>query len=454
MNPILAKIATVLSGVILTIGGAFGIVENQTPIENLSQKVTELQVQLDEINQNNLGATIPVVNAKFETSLASGITASDTSMTLVKGTNTAGTTISGYMCFTIDEGSASEETVCGTASSTSITSMLRGIDPIDGDLEVAALKKPHRRGMSVKQTDHPPLTIALRILNGDETLPNKLVYTSTIGTSSFTNAQQLVSKGYVDATAFAGAPVGSDSVAGIGIFSTRAQLSAGTATSSYGGLDYLLIPKNEYFSSTSTATTTAVVTKTNGKINQNFLDLTEGLSLSGGVTSTGATSLATTTINNTLNVTGTSTLAGVSATNLSVSGAITGSVTSPSYIGQAGFNSSNASSSRVISGLSFTPQRVTVFGGQSGGYTTGFGFSGGYGTATSSQKSSFLNNGCGAGSSSNTVFYTANIRNFSGNPCDATLSVSISAMGTSSVTLSEASQGADAGSASYTYIIE
>jgi len=117
-------------------------------------------------------------------------------MTLVKGTNSAGTSLSGYMCFTIDEGLTTQEFVCGTASSTAITSMIRGIDPIDGDLEVASLKKAHRIGSSVKMTDYPVLGIIARILNGQETLPNRLEYAST--SQVYSSSTQLISKGYVD----------------------------------------------------------------------------------------------------------------------------------------------------------------------------------------------------------------------------------------------------------------
>ena len=49
------------------------------------------------------GATIPVSVALFETSLATKITAAATSMTLISGVDKAGTSLSGYMCFTIDE---------------------------------------------------------------------------------------------------------------------------------------------------------------------------------------------------------------------------------------------------------------------------------------------------------------------------------------------------------------
>ena len=105
------------------------------------------------------GATIPVALATFQTSLQSSISASDTSMTLVTGTDKAGNTLSGYICFTIDEGSSVEEFTCGTTSGTAVTSMIRGIDPVDGDLEVTALKKRHGRGASVKVTTYPVLGI-------------------------------------------------------------------------------------------------------------------------------------------------------------------------------------------------------------------------------------------------------------------------------------------------------
>src|SRR5690348_15688370 len=67
------------------------------------------------------GASIPVVVSLFETSLQSKINTSDTSMTLVSGTDRQGNSLSGFICFTIDEGTSNVEFVCGTASSTSVT---------------------------------------------------------------------------------------------------------------------------------------------------------------------------------------------------------------------------------------------------------------------------------------------------------------------------------------------
>lgn len=139
-------------------------------------------------------AAIPVSVATFQTSLQASITSSDTSMTLVNGTDKAGHSLSGYTCFNIDEGTSIEEFVCGTASGTSITSLIRGIDPVDGDLSVTALKKAHRRGASVKITNYPSLGILSRILNGNETLPNPITYGNGIGP---VNASDLADKEYV-----------------------------------------------------------------------------------------------------------------------------------------------------------------------------------------------------------------------------------------------------------------
>lgn len=173
----------------------------------------------------SVGATIPVSTAVFQTSLSSGITASATSMTLVTGTNSAGDSLSGYTCFNIDEGTSLEEFVCGTASGTAITSMLRGIDPKDGDLEVTALKKAHRRGASVKITDYPSIAIVSRILNGDETLPNKISYNAH---PTFSADTEIVDKKYVDDTAFAGAPDATTTAKGVSEEATAAEINAGT----------------------------------------------------------------------------------------------------------------------------------------------------------------------------------------------------------------------------------
>lgn len=165
----------------------------------------------------NVGAAIPVSVAVFQSSLAASMGTSDTSMTLVNGTNKAGDPLSGYMCFNVDEGTSLEEFMCGTAADTSITSLLRGIDPVDGDTSDSALKKVHRRGASVKVTDYPSLAILSRILNGNETAPNTIKYD---GSNTCVSSADLCPKSYIDGVVVAGGVDASTTTKGISKLST------------------------------------------------------------------------------------------------------------------------------------------------------------------------------------------------------------------------------------------
>lgn len=75
---------------------------------------------------NNLGA-IPNEVAFFEDSLASKITSTQTTLTLVKGTNKTGNIASSTYGFVIDEGSSSEEVVICDCTATACTNCKRGI---------------------------------------------------------------------------------------------------------------------------------------------------------------------------------------------------------------------------------------------------------------------------------------------------------------------------------------
>jgi hypothetical protein len=122
---------------------------------------------------------IPKISALFETSLDSALSAAGASFTVVSGTDRDGNALSGLYGFIIDEGSADEEFVIGTISSTTVTISYRGIDADAPNTEVSANKKAHRRGASVKITDYPIMGVLRNILNGDETLPNILQYASS-----------------------------------------------------------------------------------------------------------------------------------------------------------------------------------------------------------------------------------------------------------------------------------
>lgn len=169
---------------------------------------------------------IPKISALFETSLASSLSAAGSSFTVVSGTDRDGNALSGLYGFIIDEGSADEEFVIGTISSTTVTITYRGIDADAPNTEVAGNKKAHRRGASVKITDYPILGVVRNILNGDETLPNKLSYASH---PTFSSNTELIDKKYADDLAIAGAPDSSTTVAGLVEEATQAEIEAGTA---------------------------------------------------------------------------------------------------------------------------------------------------------------------------------------------------------------------------------
>src|SRR5437763_5561163 len=121
--------------------------------------------------QPTLGVALPSGTAIFETSLASRISSSDTSMTLVSTSTAGGGSLSGYQCFTIDEGRSDAEYVCGTLTSAkTATGLTRGLDPLTGTTTNATLQFAHRVGADVKITDFPLIAIMRAILRSEEHL--------------------------------------------------------------------------------------------------------------------------------------------------------------------------------------------------------------------------------------------------------------------------------------------
>ncbi len=115
-----------------------------------------------------LGVTPLDVVALYEDNLQNTITTSDTSLTLVRGTDKSGSALSGTFGFIIDEGTTLEEFIIGTCAGTACTSLQRGISVTDGKTEVTALKKAHRKGASIKMTNYPILGRLNRILSGQD----------------------------------------------------------------------------------------------------------------------------------------------------------------------------------------------------------------------------------------------------------------------------------------------
>lgn len=110
-----------------------------------------------------LGAAIPTVVADYSDSLASKISNSATSFTLTRGTDNLDRSLNGFYGFVIDS-----EYFTANCVATACTVVARGIDVVDGETEVTALKAEHRRGAVAKITNFPQLAILSRILNGLE----------------------------------------------------------------------------------------------------------------------------------------------------------------------------------------------------------------------------------------------------------------------------------------------
>lgn len=121
-------------------------------------------LEVDEL----LGAAIPTVIAGYQDSIASRLNPSGTSFTLVRGTDKQSRSLNGFYGFVLDEGSTTEEFMTANCVATACTIVTRGIDVVDGETSVTALKTDHRRGASAKITNYPQLAILSRILNGLE----------------------------------------------------------------------------------------------------------------------------------------------------------------------------------------------------------------------------------------------------------------------------------------------
>ena len=163
------------------------------------------------VSSPSLGLAVPNTPALFDTYLASGITTSDTSMTLASGNLRNGQALSGYTCFVIDINQPTVEYVCGTASGTAVTSMVRGVDVSNPN--ATSTSYSHRRFASVSITDYPTIQFMVRKLNGVDSLDTPLFYTYA-STTQFTSSTQLVNKAYVDNVAYGSStfwtPIGND----------------------------------------------------------------------------------------------------------------------------------------------------------------------------------------------------------------------------------------------------
>jgi len=168
-----------------------------------------------------LGASNPIPQAlgRFETTLASRMSSTETSTaTLVIGTTAGGNMLNGIYGFCIDCENSKWEYIIATASGTALTNITRGVSPDDGITSVAGLQKEHLRGASVKITDAPALPYMRNMLNGSTSLPSPLYYQTAISAPSSTS---LIDRAWLDTTSSDFARLtGNQTIAGVKTFSS------------------------------------------------------------------------------------------------------------------------------------------------------------------------------------------------------------------------------------------
>lgn len=239
----------------------------------------------------NLGVALPGGEALFETALQERISSTDTSMTLVSNSVRGGGSLSGYNCFTIDEGRSDAEFVCGTVSGTTVSGLERGVSPSTGTSTVSSLRFSHRVGANVKITDFPLIQRLRNLSNGIEAFPNLLSYsTTTTDCGALTADDVICDKEYVDSVAVAGASNANTTTKGIVEIGTDAENAAGSST---GGTGAVLVAPSSSHSSTAGASKIPVA-QTDGKlasgwfgqVNATSSTITESFTVSSTATST------------------------------------------------------------------------------------------------------------------------------------------------------------------------
>ncbi len=262
-----------------------------SPTPDYSLDIQHLQQQIESLKKNtptqSLGATnvLPQNIAFFQTSLATGISASANSMTLVSATynNGANTLASSSYAFVLDEGTASQEMVQADCTGTACTNMSRGIDFLTGTSTVTTLQFLHRRGASVKITTAPTLLILGNIMQGTDYFPRPVRYASGVSTTTLAaDRGNLASAGLVADTAFAGAGIINATANAKGIVQIATGLQAASSTTLGSSGASLVLPSANATSTWNSATLAALmvpITGNNGQLDSRFISTTTTASM-------------------------------------------------------------------------------------------------------------------------------------------------------------------------------
>lgn len=236
---------------------------------------------------------VPDVVALFETTLASRITDTATSLTLTSAlTKDATSLASSTYGLIIDEGQANEELILADCTATACTNLTRGLSVITATTSVSALKQEHRRGASVKITDAPALVYAMHVLHGRQNLEYPLVYASSVSVA--TSSSQLVPASFVSGfanvastSAMASILSANNTWLGTNTYSNTVTLNATSSTAKqftvgYGPSADLEVATKKYVDDTSFSGVSNANTTTKGIVEQATVDEVNSASATGG----------------------------------------------------------------------------------------------------------------------------------------------------------------------------
>lgn len=295
---IITKLAiTVIIGALL--GTGIGYLQNSfnesgRQIEHLSKKVAQLENELVD-DELILGSTNFVGGDVYRLS-GSGISASATSVELqsfqvpVSGEELTmsdfGTT--GYA--TIEPGTSKKEFISFTGVSQdadsdkcTLTGVTRGLQFTTPYTASTSLAQAHSGGSKLIISNPPQLYNKMAAKDNDETITGTWTFNELMTLDSYeapTADAQFAPKAYVDAVATSGAAQAAYDTSGLVELATTSELAAGTATSS--ATTYLVVP-SELVNQTSTATEIIPITDSSGKLDHEFLDLTDSFIFTGSI---------------------------------------------------------------------------------------------------------------------------------------------------------------------------
>ena len=246
------------------------------------------------------GAVNPVAGTVYYLS-GSGIGASATSITLTSltvpqsGYELVDSDFSTTFYLTIEPGNRTRQeivsctTVAQNADNTAtLSGCSRGLLPFSPYTASSTYQFSHSGGTSVIFSNPPQLYEEFPARGDAESITGLWTFSSTSiprldSYLAATNDAQFISKKYADDLTASGVADGNYTTFGGYILATTSQVIAGTATST--ATRYLVLP-SELANTTSSAKNIIPITKTNGKLSQGFLDLTEGFTFSNNITAT------------------------------------------------------------------------------------------------------------------------------------------------------------------------